>query len=72
MIELLLRKYKAVKYIHKKTPLKMLAWVLNTPLLFEESSNVLFFLKDFLLSGSWNLFNLTSYNRTILQLYFFL
>ena len=29
-----------VKYIHKKVPSQMLAWVLNTPLLFEDSSNV--------------------------------
>ena len=43
LMELMLRKYKAVKYIHKKAPSKMLAWVLNTPLLFEDSSNVLFF-----------------------------
>ena len=30
-----------LKYIHKKAPSSMLAWVLNTPLLFEDSSNVL-------------------------------
>ena len=34
---------QVVKYIHKKALLYMLAWVLNTRLLFEDSSNVLFF-----------------------------
>ena len=48
MMELTLRKYKAVKYIHKKAPSKMLAWVLNKPLLFEDSSNVLFSKKFFI------------------------
>ena len=42
MMELLLRKQYAVKDIHKKAPSKMLALVLNTPPLFEDSSNVLF------------------------------
>ena len=42
---LILQKYKAVKYVHRKAPLQMLAWVLNTSLLFVDSSNV--FLKDF-------------------------
>ena len=50
MMELILRKYKAVKDIYKKASSYMLAWVLNTPLLFEESANV--FLKDFSLQGS--------------------
>ena len=45
MMEPILRKYKARKYIHRKAPSQMLAWVLNTPQLFEGSSNV--FLKDF-------------------------
>ena len=49
MMELVLRKYKAVKYIYRKAPSYMLAWVLDTPLLFEDSSNV--FLKDFSLQG---------------------
>ena len=47
MMELILRKYKDVKYIHKKAPSQMLAWVLNTTLLFEDSSNVLFFKRIF-------------------------
>ena len=41
MMELTLRKYNAVKYIHKKAPSLMLAWALNTPLLLGYSSNVL-------------------------------
>ena len=47
MMELILQKYKADKYIHKKAPSQMLAWVLNTPLLFEDSSSALFFQRIF-------------------------
>ena len=47
MMEIILRKYKVDKYIHKKAPSQMLAWVLNTPLLFEDSSNALFFQRIF-------------------------
>ena len=35
-------KIVSIKYIHKKAPLQMLAWVLITSQLFEDSSNVLF------------------------------
>ena len=43
MMEHIFQKYKAIKYIHKKAPSEMLTWFPNTPLLFEESSNLLFF-----------------------------
>ena len=46
MMKLILRKYKAVKYIHKKALSWMLAWVINTPLHFEEK---FYFLKGFLI-----------------------
>ena len=36
VMELLLRKQQAVKYIHKKASSQLLAWVLNKPLLSEE------------------------------------
>ena len=48
MMELILQKYRADKYIHKKAPSQMLAWVLNTPLHFEYSSNSLFFQRFFI------------------------
>ena len=36
-MEILLRKQQADKIVHKKAPSQMLTWVLNTPLLFEDS-----------------------------------
>ena len=47
MMELIFRKYKAIKYIHKKAPSKMLPGVLSTTLHFEVSLNVLFFQRIF-------------------------
>ena len=58
MMELILRKYKAVKYIRKKLPSQMLPWVVNTPLLFEDSSNVLFFQRIFHYKAPQICFNL--------------
>ena len=48
---------KPLSMFTKKLHFRCSAWVPNTPLLFEDSPNVLF-LKYFLLQGSWNLFNL--------------
>ena len=42
MMELLLQNEYTVKYIYKKAPSQMLAWVLNTPLHSEDILNVLF------------------------------
>ena len=42
MMELILRKYKAVKHIQRKAPSQMLAWDLNTPLVSEDPSKVFF------------------------------
>ena len=44
---MLIKLRKAVKYIHKKATSYMFAWALNTPFLFEYSSNVLFFKRAF-------------------------
>ena len=41
----------------------MLAWLENTPLLFEDYSNV--FVKDFSLCGSWNLLNVITFFKVL-------